>query len=532
MATLVGMERAASGRATAEPTVGVPGPVGRRVMVVWCPDWPVVAAALQHELSLDAPLAVVERGEVFACSAAARVEGVKRGMRRRDASARCPELVVVDRVPEVETRSFDAVLAAVEEVSAGVAPVKPGLCALGVPSRFYGGESAAAAAVAEHLVAVGVWDCRVGIADGIFAAEQAARRAATQDCIVVPVGGSASFLAPLPVGALEDAELVSLLRRLGLRTLGDFAALPSRDVSTRFGSSGTWLHRLARGVDERTAVSRQAPPELAQRVAFEPPLETIEPIAFSSRRTAERTVTELARHGLVCTEVRIVVSTEGGWSGSRVWVHSRWFSAADLVDRLYWQLQGDPAPDPVCEVQIIPETVESMADHGEGLWGSAPDERVERGVARLQGMLGPEEVLAPAVQGGRGPRQRQSLTPWGERAATSRPAGLPWPGSIPPPAPARVFPEPQPALVTGTDGRPVAVTDRGLVTGEPALFSVERMSTPTRVQAWAGPWPIDELWWDPTQARRVARFQVVGVDGSAWLLVVEDGCWWCEARYD
>ena len=507
-------------------------PGGRRVMVVWCPDWPVVAAALQHELSLDAPLAVVERGEVFACSAAARAEGVTRGMRRRDASARCPELVVVDRVPEVETRSFDAVLAAVEEVSAGVAPVKPGLCALSVPSRFYGGEAAAAAAVAEHLVALGVWDCRTGVADGIFAAEQAARRAATQDCTVVPAGGSAAFLAPLPVGALEDAELVSLLRRLGLRTLGDFAALPARDVLTRFGSSGARLHRLARGVDDRAAVSRQVPPELEQRVAFEPPLETIEPIAFSSRRTAERTVTELARHGLVCTEVRIVVTTEGGWSGSRVWLHARWFATADLVDRLYWQLQGDPAPDPVCEVRFVPETVESSADHGEGLWGSAADERVERGVARLQGMLGPEEVLAPAVQGGRGPRERQSLTPWGERATSSRPAGLPWPGSIPPPAPARVFPEPQPALVTGADGRPVAVTERGLVTGDPVLFTVDRMSPPTRVQAWAGPWPVDELWWDPAQARRVARFQVVGVDGSAWLLVVEEGRWWCEARYD
>ena len=509
-----------------------PEPGGRRVMVVWCPDWPVVAAALSHELSLDIPLAVVERGEVFACSAAARVEGVKRGMRRRDASARCPELVVLDRVPEAETRSFDAVLAAVEEVSAGVAPVKPGLCALGVPSRFYGGETAAAAAVAEHLVTVGVWDCRIGIADGIFAAEQAARRSATQDCTVVPVGGSAAFLSSLPVAVLEDAELVSLLRRLGLRTLGDFAALPSRDVSTRFGAGGAGLHRLARGHDDRPAASRQVPPELEQRIAFEPPLETIEPITFSSRRTAERTVTELARHGLVCTEVRIVVTTEGGWSGSRVWMHSRWFSTADLVDRLYWQLQGDPPPDPVCEVRIVPETVEPMADHGEGLWGSAPDERVERGIARLQGMLGPEEVLAAAVQGGRGPRQRQALTPWGERAPTTRPAGLPWPGSIPPPAPARVFGKPQAALVTGADGRPVAVTERGMVTGDPVLFSVDQMSPPTRVQAWAGPWPIDELWWDPAQARRVARFQVVGVDGSAWLLVVEDGRWWCEARYD
>ena len=33
-------------------------------------------------------------------------------------------------------------------------------------------------------------------------------------------------------------------------------------------------------------------------------------------------------------------------------------------------------------------------------------------------------------------------------------------------------------------------------------------------------------------ARAVARFQVVAVDGSAWLLMVEGGQWWVEARYE
>jgi len=52
------------------------------------------------------------------------------------------------------------------------------------------------------------------------------------------------------------------------------------------------------------------------------------------------------------------------------------------------------------------------------------------------------------------------------------------------------------------------------------------------IDAWAGPWPIDELWWDSDQARQVARFQITGVDGSAWLLIIENDQWWTEARYD
>jgi protein ImuB len=503
-----------------------------RQLVVWCPDWPVVAAATELGLSTQLPLAVFERGEVFACSAIARVEGVRRGMRRRDASARCPELTVLERNEASEIRTFESVLSAIEEISAGVAPVRPGLCALRVPSRFYGGEREAAAVVAEHLVGAGVWDFRIGIADGIFAAEHAARRAAPQDCWIIPPNGSATFLAGLSIGVLENAELVTLLRRFGIRSLGDFAALATRDVLTRFGQESAILHRLARGLGNHPIVSRRPPLDMEQRVSFAPALETVEPIVFSTRQTAEKLVAELAHHGLVCSEIRIEVVTEGGWTGSRVWAHSRWFAASDLIDRIYWQLQGDPAPEPVSELRLLPESVESLADHGEGLWGSALNDHVERGIARLQGMLGPEEVLAPSLQGGRSPRDRQLLSPWGERRASQRNPKLPWPGSIPPPAPARVFSAPMPSVVLSEDHRPVKVTGRGLVTAAPAFISIGEGSELMQLDAWAGPWPIDELWWDSEQARQVARFQITGVDGSAWLLVVEDDQWWTEARYD
>ena len=235
----------------------------KRQLVIWCPDWPVVAAATELGLSYQLPLAVFERGEVFACSATARVEGVRRGMRRRDASARCPELTVLERNEASEIRAFESVLSAIEEISAGVAPVRPGLCALRVPSRFYGGEKEAAAVVAEHLVSAGVWDFRIGIADGIFAAEHAARRAAPQDCWIIARDGSAAFLAALPIGVLENTDLVTLLRRFGIRSLGDFAASAARDVLTRFGQEGALLHHLARGHDNQSVISRRPPHDLS-----------------------------------------------------------------------------------------------------------------------------------------------------------------------------------------------------------------------------------------------------------------------------
>ena len=55
---------------------------------------------------------------------------------------------------------------------------------------------------------------------------------AAAGALVVPPGGTPAFLAPLPIALLGRPELTELLDRLGLRTLGEFAALPARHAAT------------------------------------------------------------------------------------------------------------------------------------------------------------------------------------------------------------------------------------------------------------------------------------------------------------
>lgn len=504
-----------------------------RTLVVWCPDWPVRAAL--PDLSRDEPGAVLEGGQVLACNHPARVEGVRRGMRRRDAQARCPQLQLADHRPDVEARSFEEVLRGVEELNPAVTPLRPGLCALPVPSRYYGGEEEAAAVVAERVVCLAVWDVRLGVADTLFAAEQAARRADPQDVHVVPQGGDAAFLAPLPVESLEAPEVVSLLRRMGLTTLAHLAALRPSDVHTRFGTHGALLHRLASGRDPRQLARRDVPPELTAVLALEPPASSSQTVAFSLRSVAERLVSRLADRGVVCTALGVEVEVDGVVASMRRWVHPRWFGATDVVDRVRWQLQGGPLPGPVGGVRLVPETVAPVGEHAPVLFGAgagADDDRVQRGIARVQGLVGHQGVLAGQVQGGRAPAARQLLTPWGEQPQPARATEAPWPGSVPPPAPATVYASPRPARVVGLGDRVVGVDGRGAVSCEPVRFQASGEDDWRPVASWAGPWPVDELWWDETSARRVARFQVVGVDGTAWLMVVENGTWWTEARYD
>lgn len=511
-----------------------------RVMVLWCPDWPVVAALAEDGLPTHLPAAVFSANRVVASNAAARTFGVRRGMRRRDAQGRCPEVKVYVAAPDRDVRAFEPVLAAVEEIRPGVTPLRPGLLAVRAPGRFHGGEPSGAALLAERLVELGVWDCRFGVADELFTAEQAARLAERQDCRVVEPGESVPFLRGLPIEVVEDLDAVSLMKRLGLRTLGDLGALSAVDVRDRFGRQVAWVHRVVSGDGAEALAPRTPPPELACHVDFEPPLDNAETISFSVRLTADRVVDQLARLGLVCTEVLVEARCEGSSepASTRVWLHPRWFTAADLIDRLHWQLQGGfragEVRAPVDRVVITPVTVVPDAVHADGLWGGT-DERVERGIARVQGMLGPEAVVRPVLQGGRAPADRQALVPWGERPTGLRPrsdsGGPPWPGSIPPPAPARVLASPWSAAMAGPGGRAVDVDERGAVTCEPERFRPGPSGDWQPVAAWAGPWPVEELWWE-ANPRRVARFQVVGVDGRAWLMTWDDGVWFTEAAYD
>ncbi|WP_299056149.1 DNA polymerase Y family protein [uncultured Nocardioides sp.] len=532
--------------------------MGARVMVVWCPDWPVVAAlweaGMPAESARRVPAAVLEKGRIGACSAAARETGVRRGMRKRDAQSGCPDLRLLDAAPDRDARAFEPILAAVEELRPGVAPLRPGLLALRSPGVFYGGDAHAGAVLAEQVVTAGAWDCRVGVADDLFTAEQAARRAAPQETEVVAPGGSAAYLAGLPVEVVDtqpDAgDLVSLLRRLGLRTLGDLAALPADAVGSRFGAYGAWLHRAVSGAGTGVGHlgARTPPPELAREQVFEPAVDNVEVLSFSIRRTADAFVAGLAHHGLAATEVRVEVETEDapGVAVGRDWLHPRVFTAADLVDRLHWQLSGStrgrgvPAGQrtgtqvgsPVTLVRFVPVVAVGEATHAEGLWGGSTDERVARGLAKVQGILGHDAVLVPVLQGGRGPADRQALVPYGERPVALRDRALPWPGRLPDPQPARVLAEPWPAAMVTGDGRPVVVDDRGAMSGVPGRFRTSAAEPWQPVAAWAGPWPVEESWWEEGGGSRLTRFQVVGVDGRAWLLALAGTEWWTEAGYD
>ncbi|MDQ4131877.1 MAG: DNA polymerase Y family protein, partial [Actinomycetota bacterium] len=306
-----------------------------RMLVVICPDWPVVAAGF----TADIAVAVLAANVVAACSAAARTEGVQQGLRRRLAESRCPGLAVIDHDPSCDARAFEPVVAAVESFTPRVEVLRPGACAFATrgPSRYFGGDEALAAKVAEKVDRVLAGRARscVGVADGRFAAEVAARHD-----VRVPPGASARFLAPLPVDTLDEPDLVHLLRRLGIRTLGDLAGLSAATVVARFGPAGRLAHRRARGLDDVPLSARIPPPDFTVSVELDPPVAQLETAAFAAKSLADELGDRLAAQGLVVTGVRVEAETEHGEHLVRLWHHDRGLTAGALAQRVRWQLDG------------------------------------------------------------------------------------------------------------------------------------------------------------------------------------------------
>ncbi len=274
---------------------------------------------------------------------------------------------------------------------------------------------------------------------------------------------------------------------------------------------------------------------------FLEPVEQLEAVVFTAKRLADQLVADLAGEGRVCVRLVVVIETEYGERCERAWYRDQGLSAAAMVERVRWQLEGWSAqPDGlsggVALVRLVPDQIRSDDGVQGGLWGgrSQADHDAARAIIRLSGLAGEQAVKVPAWVGGRLPIERYRWVPAASVDLEHPTDRLdhgdgPWPGALPAPAPAAVPEQPVPIDVLDEAGAQVHVSGRGEVSSSPITIVVG--SQHQRVVAWAGPWPIEQRWWSPDRSRRLARFQVVTEQGCAYLVGVEQQRWSILATY-
>ena len=388
-----------------------------RLAVVWCPEWPVVAAGAKP----GEPAAVLHANRVLAASPAAMTEGVGVGQRRREAQAACPGLVVLDHDPARDARAFEPLLQALEQVTPWWrSPARGPVCSAPAgrrattvatrrwPPRWPRWWPRCWGRPRWRWPAPPGWGWPTGGSPPRWRPGAPPPRAHRTWW---PRGASAPFLAPLAIATLELVEALGPepASRASATCWPASACAPSArwppslpaTCSTASAPSGASPTGWPRGVDERPPATRRPPPDLAVQTELEPPVTDVEPVAFVAKQLADELHARLAADGLACTRVVVVAETEHGERQERLWRHEHGLTAPAIAERVRWQLEGwcgrRPAPPTggISLLRLVPDEV--VPDRGRqlGFWGGSTlaDERAGAG-------RGPPRAPAGAGRGG------------------------------------------------------------------------------------------------------------------------------------
>lgn len=353
----------------------------------------------------------------------------------------------------------------------------------------------------------------------------------------VPPGGERDVLAPLALGLLRRLPMaaaggppsggdrpgtgqagfvVDLLRRWGLKTLGDLADLPARPLSERLGQDGVWWQRLARGEEVRPLVAMAPEDVVAETLELEWPVEGLEPLSFVLARLIEPIAERLAALDQAAVVLHLEFRLASKETEQRdVPLPAPMRDPKVLRTLILLHLESHPLSAGVDRVTLRVDTAPARITQFSLLSRALPfPEQMATLLARLSALLGERHVGAPALVDTYRPGAfamapfsvvgpvgtTDAARPPVRTARRSAPPGVP----PTPPAPAlappsvavdvhlpmgefasafRRFRRPVMARVTVEDGRPVRVTTerRGIEGG--------------RVDASAGPWRSSGDWW-------------------------------------
>ncbi len=530
-----------------------------RVLLVEFFYWPFLAFGLNDP---DLLAVVADKGVVKALSPRAKKEGIVVGDRARTAISVAPDLMVISSDLIDHGKLIFRVSSILEKFSPLLEVFDQGVWAINAkgPSRYFGGEASLAQQIREALAEEIVPDsftgkCQktalsnqdslfsfgVSIADGIFTARVAAKRS-----LIIPAGESGAFLAPLPVTELPDGEVVELLTRLGIASLGEFADLDFNLVMQRFGTTGALLHRMASGLDTSLLEPVKIKDDFNQKIEFEDPVETASAVAFSCRAAADYMLKRLLEDGYICQSLRVVLLSDNGEESIRDWSIQDGFSSNSLLERVRWQLESwscDPETAPsagVKIVQFLPQRVVLAGTNQLGLDGSERTSlaKVSQALSRVDSIVGKGSAFAK-LKGSRTARGSVDMVSWQmhlfqvEEADNGQGGDKPpWPGRLLGLIPAICFESEVRVDITAEDGMAVVVRPDASLSGKPYWICILGTGSRFRVEKWSAVWPMMERWWDQSHSTRVARMQIVTEELGAVLVKSNGGKWSIEGAYD
>lgn len=330
------------------------------ILAVLVLEYPLAVALRDRPNLQRSPLLLVDHHRrVLGVTAAAAALGASAGQTLTQAQACVPEALVLADDPDRRERQWKQILDALDTLSPLVEDAGEGTAFAEIRDEGRSAFLRARAALAATNLRY-----RLGAATNRWVARAAAL---LEDGHLSPAGEEAALVAPLPVALLPglDARTAERLTFLGLRTLGDLAALPHGPFVRRFGARATRWHALARGIDDALLVPRPRPLRIGRaRGDFgDGGIEREEQLILALRELVARIAEDLALAGRRCGRLSLVLELENGLEERLlVGIAEPTAEAAMLLALVRTRLEGHRLAAPVISLRLRAEALHRAED--------------------------------------------------------------------------------------------------------------------------------------------------------------------------
>jgi DNA polymerase-4 len=289
------------------------------------------------------------RGVVAAASYEARQYGVRSAMPTSYAVRLCPHAVVLppDRQPYVDASA--EVMAILRETRAQVEPLSLDEAFLDVTQARQLGRPAQIGSLVRRQIAEALnLSCSVGIGPSKLIAKLASARCKPDGLLVVPQSAVLDFLHPLPVTVLWGigARTAGLVHRLGVRTVGDLAEIPTDTLRRAVGAAvAEQLHELSWGRDPRPVTPPEPEKSISADHTCDVDLVAGTDVLREMRMLAEDVSHRMRQRGLVARTVAIKIRFADFHTVSRARTLPSWTDSTESIfqaaSQLYRSLRLD-----------------------------------------------------------------------------------------------------------------------------------------------------------------------------------------------
>ena len=377
-----------------------------------------------------------ERGVVAAASYEARHYGIHSAMPSTRARRLCPHAVFLNGDHAHYSEVSGRVMTIFRSFTPLVEPISLDEAFLDVTGsrRLHGAAAEIAAAVRVRVEEQEGLTCSVGVAPNKFLAKLASEAAKPRASRTGPVpglgvkvvepGNELDFLHPLPVQALWGVgpKTLEKLRSRGIRTVGELAALEEEAVSGLLGdANGRHLHRLSRGVDERSVEPELQPKSIGHEETFARDHHRIDTLQREAVRMADAVAQRLRNHGLAGRTVTIKVRFHDFRTITRSVTLTTAVDTGPVIARAAKELLDQL--DPSSGVRLLGVTVSNLAEDGarqlslEGVEQPGWDD-ASRAVDDIRRRFGDDAIVPATLRGLDGIRvKRKGDQQWGPEAS-------------------------------------------------------------------------------------------------------------------